>query len=576
MTNHTIIHETIVRDIVDLINTARNTDFIDLKNDVSIKSISHASDAMTLVVPIPTSTAVSVSSASMVAKSIERKYATMLQMVFSAININNSDNGIDYLRRFHTNLKMDDKLSLDSYMDFMASLPLDESINPIEYRNELKSVMEDLKYHTSYLVKEAFNPVSLSDYRLVNTYGREKIIHKNKKITTSIYEVDLSDDLDFRREKNYNDAIKNQLIATDVKKANEIVPTMMVVKFVNMVDGVEKVESSMVIGVKAKIYPINSEDMMERLYSKNQDRNGFLKLIRATTREISFFKDFIFAIDKAKIDALSSSRRGSSSKIWKILERRAVKSRLRRALMQPNDASAISVICISQEEVEYLKKNYNVHVDNARVIRPIMESYNLMGVVIVDELNEVLIANKLIQASREDKDMHRVECELGCCHEIDSNKFMGYVVVDTVSYNYVFNKNYNNGNGFASILNTKVYLNNPAAKFKVCKDKRITDAINKLIDKHHDNVSAFKNENAVDLLSMIGYDATTTNSVDNTTVNTATNITGAQLFEDETVVTITNNATAEQTTTATKDAEATVTTQEELDEILAYGFDEEF
>lgn len=389
MTNHTIIHETIVRDIVDLINTARNTDFIDLKNDVSIKSISHASDAMTLVVPIPTSTAVSVSSASMVAKSIERKYATMLQMVFSAININNSDNGIDYLRRFHTNLKMDDKLSLDSYMDFMASLPLDESVNPIEYRNELRSVMEDLKYHTSYLVKEAFNPVSLSDYRLVNTYGREKIIHKNKKITTSIYEVDLSDDLDFRREKNYNDAIKNQLIATDVKKANEIVPTMMVVNFVNMVDGVEKVESSMVIGVKAKIYPINSEDMMERLYSKNQDRNGFLKLIRATTREISFFKDFIFAIDKAKIDALSSSRRGSSSKIWKILERRAVKSRLRRALMQPNDASAISVICISQEEVEYLKKNFNVHVDNARVIRPIMESYNLMGVVIVDELNEV-------------------------------------------------------------------------------------------------------------------------------------------------------------------------------------------
>ena len=202
--------------------------------------------------------------------------------------------------------------------------------------------------------------------------------------------------------------------------------------------------------------------------------------------------------------------------------------------------------------------------------------YNPSRWDIKDELNEVLIANKLIQASREDKDMHRVECELGCCHEIDSNKFMGYVVVDTVSYNYVFNKNYNNGNGFASILNTKVYLNNPAAKFKVCKDKRITDAINKLIDKHHDNVSAFKNENAVDLLSMIGYDATTINSVDNTTVNTATNITGAQLFEDETVVTTTNNATAEQTTTATKDTEATVTTQEELDEILAYGFDEEF
>ena len=30
--------------------------------------------------------------------------------------------------------------------------------------------------------------------------------------------------------------------------------------------------------------------------------------------------------------------------------------------MQPNDASAISVICISQEEVEYLKKNSKINI----------------------------------------------------------------------------------------------------------------------------------------------------------------------------------------------------------------------
>ena len=77
-------------------------------------------------------------------------------------------------------------------------------------------------------------------------------------------------------------------------------------------------------------------------------------------------------------------------------------------------------------------------------------------VYLKDELNEVLIANKLIQASREDKDMHRVECELGCCHEIDSNKFMGYVVVDTVSYNYVFNKNYNK---VLALLNPTININ---------------------------------------------------------------------------------------------------------------------
>lgn len=190
---------------------------------------------------------------------------------------------------------------------------------------------------------------------------------------------------------------------------------------------------------------------------------------------------------------------------------------------------------------------------------------------IKDELNEVLIANKLIQASREDKDMHRVECEQGSCHEINSNKFMGYVVVKGVSYNYVFDKNYNNGNGFASIVNTKQYLNNPSAKFAVCKNRDITNAINSLIEKHNDKVHEFKTENAAELLAMIGYTAAETT----VTADTTNVITNAQLFEDETAVTqTTNTIVTEPIITNVKDTETIKTSQEELDEILAYGFDD--
>ena len=191
---------------------------------------------------------------------------------------------------------------------------------------------------------------------------------------------------------------------------------------------------------------------------------------------------------------------------------------------------------------------------------------------IKDELNEVLIANKLIQASREDKDIYRVECEQGSCHEINSNKFMGYVVVKGVSYNYVFDKNYNNGNGFASIVNTKQYLSNPSAKFAVCKNRDITNAINSLIEKHNDKVHEFKTENAAELLAMIGYTAAETT----VTTDTTNVITNAQLFEDETAVTKTTNTidVTEPVITNVKDTETIKTSQEELDEILAYGFDD--
>lgn len=194
-----------------------------------------------------------------------------------------------------------------------------------------------------------------------------------------------------------------------------------------------------------------------------------------------------------------------------------------------------------------------------------------------DELNEVLIANKLIQASREDKDMYRVECEQGSCHEINSNKFMGYVVVKGVSYNYVFDKNYNNGNGFASIVNTKQYLSNPSAKFAVCKNRDITNAINSLIDRHQENVTNFRKHESNELLAMIGLTAAETTVTADTTADTTNVITNAQLFEDETAVTkTTNTIVTEPIITNVKDTETIKTSQEELDEILAYGFDDEF
>ena len=100
-------------------------------------------------------------------------------------------------------------------------------------------------------------------------------------------------------------------------------------------------------------------------------------------------KDFVFDIEKAKLDALSSSRRGSSSSIWKLLERRALKSRIRRNFRMTNDATAITTLVLSQNEVEYLLKNENMDMMNPYTARSIMESFNLMGISVVDESIEV-------------------------------------------------------------------------------------------------------------------------------------------------------------------------------------------
>ena len=186
-----------------------------------------------------------------------------------------------------------------------------------------------------------------------------------------------------------NDYFKKQLMDSDVKKANELVPAMLIVNYA--IDGghdKELIQTSGIVGVKARLIPLDSFEIMQKLISKNKDKSGLLKLIKATTGETKFLKDFIFAIDKAKVDALAKSKKGSVNPIWKVLERRAAVSDLRKALGQKNDASPITTLVITQEEVDFLKKEANMNIDDVNTANFILHAYNLMGLVIVDESTE--------------------------------------------------------------------------------------------------------------------------------------------------------------------------------------------
>lgn len=417
------IHETVVRDIVDVIGDIKNSDEIEMffnrgTNKKYFKSISNATSNLTLVFPVIASTNIDIDNMSIVAKAIERKAVSMLQMLFSAISITDAKDAFSYISKVHTNLQLSDKMSVDEFIDVMDKFSESGAII-INDREVYEAVKEDMKM-LSYTLPENIKETALTSYKLYksphsdetmilmekDTWDPEKDIEPErlKRLSRSVAKrigprdvnVNLfgstskSGDSTAKDYKDMADYFNNQVIPSDIKKANELVPSMMIVNFVSKdPNGGKPISSSFIIGVKAKIYPVDSMDMINRIILKFNDRNGLQQFIRATTREISFMRDFIFALDRAKMDALSQSRRGSSSKLWKVLERRAKKDKVRRFLNQTNDASAISTLVVSQEEVEYLKKNENIDIENPAIIRPIMESYNLMSVVIVDDSMEV-------------------------------------------------------------------------------------------------------------------------------------------------------------------------------------------
>ena len=375
--DNTIIHETIIRDIVDTISDGQKFLDYQLPSDRrgSFKSIASASKGLTLVFPLLADRSLSIESIGMVAKAKERQCVNKLQMLFSAICVSDSANGFDYISKFHTNLDTG-HMTLDDFIHWTNSL-IDEGYLEITDNAKYQSIKEDFERNIDTFPREDINESSLMDYKVYSKYnGYEVVKEASPKDTMQAL-------------KDINDTYRNQLIDSDVKKANELVPTMMTVRFISSDPDVGSIPETIIIGVKCKIYPISTPDMINRIILKNEDKNGLLKFVKATTREISFMKDLVFAIDKAKIDALSQSRRGSSSKLWKVLERRSVKSKIKRSILMRNDATAITSLCISQETVEILKKMHGIDIENPMIINPIMDAYNLMAIIIVDESLEV-------------------------------------------------------------------------------------------------------------------------------------------------------------------------------------------
>lgn len=183
--------------------------------------------------------------------------------------------------------------------------------------------------------------------------------------------------------------LASQLLPGEVKKANEMQPSLMIVNFyVNDKDRDLNVAQQIVAGVKSKMYPVSSADVSNKIITKAADSDIMLKLVKVSTREISFVKDFLLGLDDAKLDSLSKSRKGSNTALFKALERRALKGKIRKALKLENSAKAISSLVLSIETVEELKKYNNIDLNNPKTAAKIMEKLNLLYLVIADTTSE--------------------------------------------------------------------------------------------------------------------------------------------------------------------------------------------
>lgn len=358
-------------------------------------SISNAAKDLIMTFPVMCDNSLPISTASMISKAHERNVITMLQLLFSAMQMNSKD-GREVIAKIHTNLKTNN-YSIDDVVDALDDISdssepgkaiynlLGENIqlSDRDLKNLINEMTETLKTMNKSFPVESLSETSLNDFTVLNVNGNtivREAAPQKKENSKEDNEVYLS---------------AEKLLDSDIKKANELAPSLMVVQYNELeVDakGDKKIfqKTSFVAGVKSRLIAVDSMDIVERIVSKNKTALNFLNFIRATTGEIHLVKDFLLSVDQAKIDAKNSVKKGQAARMWKALEARAIKNNRNKLRKEGNSASAITTLVLSQETVNFLKTKYDFDIENLKNATMILEAYNLMGLFIADESVEVV------------------------------------------------------------------------------------------------------------------------------------------------------------------------------------------
>lgn len=349
------IHETVISDLGKLFEKFDGIDIIkktfgsNKGNINSASSIAKAASNLVLTFPVLVDESVSLNTAQILTRAIEGKALVMLQLLFSAISVQSlkdDETAFDVIGKIHKNLNSDD---IEDYIQRMETMATNESYEALDHL--MKTIREENISIDTYTFNESY-PAPIDEAADTKTM---------KDVKHGGYVADIKD--------------------TDIKKVNNMMPSVLVVKLHNKNS---QITTNVAVGVKAKIQYVPQDEVIYRISSKNKDKNMLFNFIRSTTREISFLKDFLFALDKAKLDAIKIQK--SSNSVWKILERRAVRNRVRTFNNDGGYGGIVSLV-ISADTLATLNKEYDFKASISEV-ENLISQYNLLAFFVADDVNE--------------------------------------------------------------------------------------------------------------------------------------------------------------------------------------------
>jgi hypothetical protein len=434
----------VLRDMLHIIKDVDVDSITDLSKrfngrDYHSGTMSRRAAEGTMQFPLLASRTISFPTIQLIANACERNCASFVQIVLSMhpeMDVRNGSSGFDYLEMFHQNSDTtEDPLNTimttasENYVIQTRTFTVDANklkilkeeltAHGIDWREgRLNDVVKPRYIHDNHFIrpvshmenmerlrdkldaiKEAeattdqngkpVQPVNQFNLRPKAFYSSDDAINLTTIIDKSVTKID---DRKQKTPQGGQDFIvpKDMLKDNDVKKANELVPTLLHIRVIAKDSSKESDPGQyvdFVIGVKCMIHPIGAEDMNENLVDACRNHDSIFKFIRWTTGEISFLKDFLLNMNEYRTDVARQTK--GSSPWWNRLKHLKVLSGVKAAMFISKKIIPNASIVVSQEEVDVIKNQYGFNLMNPSFVRKIMKKFFLMSFIVVDDSSEV-------------------------------------------------------------------------------------------------------------------------------------------------------------------------------------------
>lgn len=335
-------------------------DLLKILRGESNNSIAKKAAPLIFQFPMLVTDGISTKSLTMVSKALEKQYAIFVRLASgleTATSVKNADDVKALLTKLHINME---DIALEDIKWSIKDISLVNSrlLNEASPFYESKSVDEIFEYGAKYNFKQ---PI---------TREHESFISEDEKI-----------------------GLGAKLADSDVKKANNVEPTLMeITLLISGTDGQKEFATiKVVIGVKTVAHLVRSNEIVENMVSSIIEKRFLFKLIRLTTGEISFIKDFFLNLEKNKSEAIDTVK-NKKSPWWRALKNRASSSRIRNIIKIFKQLPPNATLVLSIEEAELLKNKFDIDIFGKDKIKlyDIMQEYFLMSVVVVNEAAELV------------------------------------------------------------------------------------------------------------------------------------------------------------------------------------------